>query len=81
VAALLSKTDAATPLPASQDLADEIGCDLSELGAALAAFGYRPQQSGELLTFRLRRPKAAPAAPPPPDSPFATLARLRFAGG
>ena len=81
VAALLRKTDAASPLPASQDLADEIGCELAELSAALAAFGYRPQQSGAVLTFRLRRPKMPPAAAPPPsDSPFASLARLRFAG-
>jgi hypothetical protein len=82
VAALLGKTDPTTPLPASPALAESIGCELDELGAALAAFGYRPQQAGAVLTFRLRRAKAAPTAPPPPptDSPFATLARLRLAG-
>ncbi len=81
IAANLAKSEGKAPFPASQALADEIGCDLEELSAVLTAFGYRAQQTGAVLNFQLRRPKPAPAtASPPPDSPFAMLARLKVAG-
>ena len=79
VAAMLAKAEGVAPLAATPAIAAEIGCELDELSAALAALGYRPQQSGAVLTFRQRKPKPPPAPAPPSDSPFAQLARLRLA--
>ena len=81
IMAYLGKTNPQTLLPATQALADEIGCALEELSAALESLGYRARQDGSVLSFQLRRPKPGREDTlVVTDSPFALLARLRLAG-